>query len=337
MAETASRAAAVRVYDSVESLLARAERREPWKTADSLSGSRFERVTIDGEQYVVKYVCVDDDWIMRATGDLHCRQLTLFGSSTLDALPAGIDALVVACAAFTSPRGHRGAALLMRDVTADLIPAGDSRLDPGVHNSLLEHVAQMHAAFWGFRDHVGLFPLAHHYMLLTPAMAELEMATGAGDPVPHAVFDGWNQMAARFPAQALVLLELSSDPSPLVADLRAGPTTLLHGDLKFGNMGGDSTRTILLDWDRSGEGPPLVDLAWYLAVNCDRLPASKTDVIKSYRGLLESCGVDTSPWWDAQLRAALVGAFVQLGWSKVDDDDEFLWWAERLHEWQQEA
>lgn len=325
------------MYGSVESLLARAERREPWKTADSLSGGRFERVTIDGEQYVVKYVCVDDDWIMRATGDLHCRQLTLFGSSTLDALPACIDALVLACAPFTSPRGHRGGALLMRDVTADLIPVGETRIDPALHHSMLDHVAQMHAAFWGFRDHLGLFPLAHHYMLLTPAMAELEMATGAADPVPPAVLDGWNRMAVRFPAQARELLQLSRDPTPLVEHLQAGPATLLHGDLKFGNMGGTSSRTFLLDWDRSGEGPPLVDLAWYLAVNCDRLPASKRDVIDTYRGLLEGAGVDTSPWWDAQLRAALVGAFVQLGWSKVADDDEFSWWAERLHEWHEEA
>ena len=34
--------------DSVDLLLQGCERREPWKTTDSLSGSHFERVVIDG-------------------------------------------------------------------------------------------------------------------------------------------------------------------------------------------------------------------------------------------------------------------------------------------------
>lgn len=73
------------VRPTLAELLADTDGREPWKTADSLSGSHFERVTIHGERFVVKYVCVDDDWILRATGDLHCRQLELFGSTNYSA------------------------------------------------------------------------------------------------------------------------------------------------------------------------------------------------------------------------------------------------------------
>ena len=70
-------------------------------------------------------------------------------------------------------------------------------------------------------------------------------------------------------------------------------------------------------------------MAWYLAVNCDRLPISKEDTLTAYRGSLERCGVDTGGWWDAQLAPALLGAFVQLGWSKTHDPAELDWWVTR--------
>ena len=79
----------VRVASSVEELLDGATHRELWKNSDSLSGSRLERATIGGEPYVVKYTCVDDDWLMRASGDLHCRQLTLFTSDVLELAAVG--------------------------------------------------------------------------------------------------------------------------------------------------------------------------------------------------------------------------------------------------------
>lgn len=323
----------VSVRPSVAELLAEAGLREPWKTADSLSGSRFERVTIGGEPFVVKYVCVDDDWILRATGDLNCRQLELFGSALLHRLPEEIDHAVVACAPFTSLRGHRGAALLIREVGSWLVPPGSAAIPVEAHRLFIAHMARMHATYWGFRDDLGLFPLAHHYVFLTPTMAQLELAGGGKDPVPPAVAAGWREMAATQPTEARLLGGLAEDPSPLLAVLGRGPNTLIHGDWKLGNLGRHPDgRTILLDWDRCGAGPPLVDLAWYLAVNCDRLPESKEATIARYRAGLEGCSISTSDWWDEQLAAALLGAFLQLGWSKTADKSEFEWWAERAAE-----
>jgi len=321
---------AVRIEPSVESLLRGATERQAWRTADSLSGSHFERVTIKGQRGIVKYISVDDDWIMRATGDLHCRQLGLFSSSVLDGLPETIDHTVIACAPYTSRRGHRSAALLMRDVSRELVPPGSEPIEIGLHRGFLERMAQLHAAYLGFEDRVGLFPFAHHYLFLTPGMAELETASSRGDPVPPAVLAGWRSMDERHPRQARLLRELARDPAPLLAALGAGPRTLLHGDWKLGNLGGSIGRTILLDWDRCGQGPPLVDLAWYLAVNCDRLPESKEEAIAAYRGSLEGAGVSTASWWEAQLALALAGAFLQLGWSKTGEAEEFGWWSDRL-------
>jgi hypothetical protein len=320
----------VHVASSVDELLFEATYREAWKNSDSLSGSRLERVTIAGKPFVVKYTCVDEDWIMRASGDLHCRQLTLFASDVLDSLPQVIDHAIVACAPYISARGHRGAAFLMRDVSADLVPAGSGSISLELHRRFLSHMAQMHAAYIDFANGADLFPLAHQYVMLTPTMAALEAARNGMDPVPPAVGAGWRAMRTRHPREAQALLDLALDPSPLVRALAVGPQTLIHSDWKLGNLGSTPDATVLLDWDRCGAGPPTVDLAWYLAVNCDRLPETKEETITAYRIALESAGVDTSSWWDEQLRAALVGAFLQLGWSKNDDSREFEWWSAQL-------
>ena len=320
----------VAVAESVDVLLQGCERREPWRTADALSGSRFERVVIDGAPHVVKYISVEDDWIMRATGDLGRRQLNLLASDVLAALPASIDHAIVGCAPLP---GNRGAALLMRDVSGAMVPPGSEPIAMQLHRGFIEDMAAMHVAYWGFHEGTALFPLAHHYVFLTPAMAELEAATPHSDPVPPAVANGWRQLGERYPKEARRLRSLADDPWPLVAALQAGPQTLIHGDWKLGNLGRDRSRTILLDWDRTGEGAPLIDLAWYLAVNCDRLPETKDDATNAYRASLESAGIATTPWWDDQLAAALAGAFLQLGWSKTGDAREFGWWSERLAAW----
>ena len=143
------------VADSLDELLQGCERREPWSTADGLSGSRFERVVVDGAPMVVKYISVDDDWIMRATGDLGRRQLTLLSSGVLTALPAYIDHAIVGCAPLGTSNGHQGLALLLRDVSTALVPSGSEPIALDVHRQFIEHMAAFHAAYWGFRDQRG--------------------------------------------------------------------------------------------------------------------------------------------------------------------------------------
>jgi len=105
----------------------------------------------------------------------------------------------------------------------------------------------------------------------------------------------------------------------------------VHGDWKYGNLGSlTDGRTVLVDWAWPGRAAPTVDLAWYLAVNCDRLPESKEDAIAQYRDGLTRRGVSTQDWWDRQLDLALLGAFVQLGWSKAADPAELGWWVRRV-------
>ena len=323
----------VLAFGSLDELTSELESRAPFKSTDSLSGSRFEVARFRGEDVILKYICVDDDWIMRATGDVHCRQLTLFQSGALERLPATIDHAILAVAPYTTPSGHRGGAFLMCNLADRLIPAGSDAISLGTHTRFLEHMSDLHAAYWHSSLGGELFPFMHQYMFLTPTMAVLESKRGGIDPVPRAVADGWVRMRHLWPGSAGNLEDLSHDPSPLVAALAETPATLLHGDWKLGNLGEHPDgRTILLDWDRTGSGPATFELAWYLAVNCDRLPHTKEDAIEVYRRALQRNGVDTEGWWPRQLALSLAGAMLMLGWSKVDQKEEFGWWQERFRE-----
>src|SRR5579859_4998750 len=134
----------VRAVPSLDDLLAELDDRRPFTHSDSLSGSSFEAVRYRGERMILKYVSVDDDWIMRASGDIDCRMLRLFRSDVIDRLPASIDHATVAIAPFLSPHGYRGAALLMRDMSAQMIPPGGELISPETHARFIEHMAELH-------------------------------------------------------------------------------------------------------------------------------------------------------------------------------------------------
>jgi hypothetical protein len=325
------------VAGSVDELLATTADREPWgKNVDSLSGSSFERVTVGGRPHIVKHLGQDSDWIMRGLGDgadgHEPWAIALWRCGLLDALPDVFDHTVTGAA--WDPVSRRGA-LLMRDESAAFVPPGTAPVPLVQHRRFLDHMARMHARFWGFPDARaiggGLLELAGRYTVLTPAMSAREAAAGYDDPVPKAVPGGWAALRAEVPRLYRLSTALVDDPTPLVDALHTTPHTFVHGDWKFGNLGSHADgRTVLVDWAWPGAAGPCVDLAWYLAVNCDRLPESKEDTVAWLRERLEHHGVDTTGWWERQLELALVGAFLQLGWSKTHDRAELGWWADRV-------
>lgn len=313
---------------SVDELIAGASSREPMKNADSKSGAMLERVVIDGESFVLKHFDIHGDWLLRATGDAGCRTIACWELGLYDAVPDCIDATVVGAA--RDPARYGAGAVLMRDVGSCLVPEGSSVIDLATHRGFIGHMAEQHAAMWGWRDADGLIPMTTRYQILTPRMCELELARGAGDdvaPLIAVVFAGWAELAKVRPHLAGAVRALADDPWPLVSALAETPATFLQGDWKLGNLGRHADgRTILLDWDRPGQGPATFDLAWYLGVNCDRLPESKEATIEAYRTRLEECGIATDEWWDRQLALTLLGTYLQLGWSKTADPDELAWW-----------
>jgi hypothetical protein len=312
-------------------LLASATRREPVAGAPGKSGAFLERLEIGGQPYILKHLDLAGDWTMRASGSLRGAPLELWERGILDRLPGCLNQPIVAAGeqVRTGPGPAGGCLVLMHDVSRWLVPVTDDPISLGQHQRFLAHMAALHAEFWGCGPEVDVVPIMHRYLELSPWMAEAEASVGSEHLVPQLVAKGWPMLSDIAPAAAAVASPLALDPGPLVAAMVTTPQTFVHSNWKLDNLGTDDVgRTVLLDWEQPGRGPALSDLAWYLAINCRRLPQSKEESIAAYRAALEACGIDTEPWWDRQLLLSLLGALVQFGWEKAlgGYDEELAWW-----------
>jgi hypothetical protein len=321
------------VAPSVTDLLEGCTDRRPFHPDDARSSSHFEWVTIGGERFVLKHVHLDDDFTMRVSGDLGCRPLRIWQAGFMDVAADLIDHGVVGAAAGDGRNGW-GAALLLRDLGDELVPADESLLTEAQHLTFLDHCAGMAARFWGWHDDLGLLPYPARWAWFGYAALAGERALGYPEAVPRIADEGWQRFASLVPARLLGLIdELRHDPTPLADALRGTPSTFLHGDWKLGNLGtGHDGRTVLIDWAYPGEGPVCHELTWYLALNRSRLPVGhgKESTIEDFRAALARHGVETDGWWDRQLGLCLLGATVQFGWEKaLGADDELRWWCER--------
>jgi hypothetical protein len=326
-----SRAEPVRVVASIDELLAGASDRAPLVADDGKSGNWLERLTIDGRPYVAKHQSYRADWLMRVIGDRVHWAHRAAKAGLFDRVPPTIDHAVVGMA--LDGEGIDGElVVLMRDVGDQLIPEGDTPLTLDQHRTLIDHMAQMHAAYWGWTDDLGLETMAQRLLLFAPATIADELENRPV-PVPIQVADrGWAVLGEVAPRLAEVVFALHADPRPLIDALATTPSVFLHGDWKLGNLGiGADGRTILLDWAYLGQGPPTWDLLWYLALNRARLPESKEQTMVAYRASLAAAGVDTDPWWDRQIGLATVAIMVAFAWEKaVGDPDELAWWDDHV-------
>jgi hypothetical protein len=323
------------VVGSVEELLDGAGRREPFHPVDSRSGSHFERVWFGEEQMVVKFLHVDDDFAMRATGDVNCRSIRAWAAGLYDVAPAVIDHGIVGMAGGVG-RDGLGAAILMRDLTTALATQGDVAFGEQQHLDFIDHLATMCAATWGWHDDVGLMPYGARWEFFGHAAIDGDRALGWPERVPQIADEGWLRFAERAPAAiATGIDDLRHDVTPLATALATTPSCFLHGDWKAGNLGSADRRTVLIDWVYVGAGPACHELGWYLALNRAKLPAghSKERVMTDFRAALERHGVETGGWWDRQLALAMLGAVVQFGWEKaLGDEAELGWWCDRASE-----
>jgi Phosphotransferase enzyme family len=326
-------------FASADELVAGATERTALDGAGK-SGARLERVVIGGQRYVLKHLDLSEDWTMRASGCLRGAPLLAWERGLLARLPACFNQPIVGVAPEDGSAGRPpsggggrapsgGCALLMRDVTPWLVPVSDEPIGLDQHLRFLRHMAALHAAFWACGRECEVVPVMHRYLELSPWLAYAEAAVGSAHLVPRLVGEGWPRLAEVAPAAAAVVTPLARDPGPLVEALEVTPQTFVHSNWKLDNLGTDEQgRTVVLDWEQPGRGAALSDLAWYLAINCRRLPQGKEDAIAAYRGALEDQGIDTEPWWDRQLALCLLGALVQFGWEKAlgGYDEELAWW-----------
>jgi hypothetical protein len=286
------------------SMLAGAVRREPLAAVDGRSGSLLERVVLaGGETLVVKHVRSGGDWIMRACHD-QGRAAELWASGVLARVPAAIDHAVLG-----AERSGAGWVVVMRDVSAALVP-DQVRLRRQDSRRVLEAAAALHAAFWG-EPPLALCSLADRYGLFSPATARRE--AGGADEVPKLIGRGWERFAEVVPAEvAEPVLAVVEDPEPFAAALDRFPSTLIHGDLKLGNLGFLDGRVVMLDWGtQTGWAPPAAEVVWYLAINWSRIDASREQLLDDFRA------AEGDRHDESALRLALLGGLLQLGWDKA--------------------
>jgi hypothetical protein len=314
------------VLTSVDDLLADAGSSVPFDS-NGKSGARLEKVTIHGEPYVVKYLD-DGDWSARAAGIPEGPIVEVWRRGLLAMLPDCIHQPIVGIARTDVT------VLLMRDVSAWLVPSTDALISVEQHELFLDHMARVHAAYWHQpADLIDVVSPVRRYLELSPSMARSEMARGSTHFIPPLVARGWPLLPEVAPRAAAVVVPLADDPGPLVSALSRTPQTFVHGNWKLDNLGtDDELRTVVLDWETPGRAACLSDVAWYLAINCRRLPTSKEATIECYREHLRSAGIDTDGWWERQLGLSLIGALVQFGWEKAlaGHDDELAWWEEQV-------
>lgn len=336
MAEVDNPPAARQVARSVAELVPAGARREPMSHTDSKSGAQFERVEIDGARFVLKHLDLGDDWTMRAVGDVGCGTLRMWTSGLLDELPASFrqPIVAVACDPGAWPAG-RATSLLMEDIGEHLVPPGDEPIGLEQHLRFIDHMAALHAHFWEWGAVIDIIPPENRLLELSPWLAVTEAAMGSDHLVPRLVGEGWALLEQVAPEMAATVVPLAWNPERLSVALAATPSTLVHGNWKFGNLGSDGEgRTVLIDWENPGRGAGCAELAWYLAINSARLPCSREATIDAYRAGLEQRGIDTSPWWDRQLALGLLAGMVWFGWEKAFGGwgDELAWWSARVQE-----
>lgn len=322
------------VLPRIRDLLAGLDDLEPMPDAPGKSGARLRRGRRDGRSYVVKFIDARRDWTQHASGVLGGPIVPLWQRGILDRLPDCINQPIIAVAD-EGQGSHRRTAILMHDVARWLIPPVDEKIPLSVHQLQLAHLATMHATLWDPGAEFDVVPEMHRYLELSPWTALAEAAIGSDHVVPPLLDRGWRLLPQVAPRAAAIVGPLALDPGPLVRALAGTPQSFVHGNWKLDNLGlDDRGRTVLIDWELPGIGAPCGDLAWYLAINCRRLPQSKEAAIADYRAALEAAEVDTGGWWDRQLGLALLGALVQFGWEKAFGgyDDELAWWADRATE-----
>ena len=238
------------------------------------SGAELELVTLpDGTPGIAKRVVPGGDWLGRVAGG---RAITaeLWQAGVLQRLPAAIETGIVA----VEPDGD-GWRILMRDLSAALLPA-EGPISRARHREVMTAAGALHAAFRGERFE-GAITLERHLAISAPAIAEAER--DGSDVIPKQLETAWEafaEVADDDVAQA-VLANLA-DPEPLARALRAGATTLVHGDLRDDNLGFVDGRVVLLDWDIAGEGTPALEVAWYLCHDAWRTQATREEMLEDF-------------------------------------------------------
>lgn len=267
----------------------------------SASTAELERLVLPGGRTLVsKRFSPAVDWMMRMTHDSG-RAAELWVDGVMDRCPPDVDPALVRI------EDEDGDAWRLYMDEVSFHPAG-TRFSPADIRLLLQRLAALHETFWGERVD-GLCSLHDLLSLLAPKTIE-----AAADNVAflEAVRRGWEIFAELAPADvADVVLRLLDDPSPLVRELEAQGTTLIHSDVHFGNAVLLPDRLVLVDWALACQAPPTVELTWFLDQSFAFLDATHDEVVDAF------VAAERGRVTPSMLDVACLGELLNAGWQCI--------------------
>ena len=292
----------------------------------SNTGNRFYTVSTNGgsgPSYLLKRRYEGSNVIVSGPDGDFTRTVNLWQHGIFDRLPGRITHPVVACA-----RDGTGYAVLMRDVS-DILFSGDRRFTVEEHTFLLDTLAALHAAFWE-----------------DDQLRQLDLHTLSGYFLIEPDYEAWNFVEDFLePDVAQVVRSLLQNPKPLYDALSSYPSTLVHNDVWYGNLGitrGKPERVMLLDWDYATFAPPGVELVLYIDQSFLVLPThDEAAIAETYRRYLaQRLGylIDERAW-QTQLELCSLGEFMRRSkWvlesaSRTSDSEQRQQLQERLLGW----
>jgi aminoglycoside phosphotransferase (APT) family kinase protein len=316
-------------FASEESLGSQIVHRRPLDS-DGNSGNTIESVTLrDDRNLLVKRVSPEWDWMARETHD-DGRLVAMWESGVLARVPEVIEHTIVGV-----ERDGDAWNVFMRDVSDALTPH-DARFDRAGVRRILSATRELHEAFWT-QSLPDLCTLDDRYSLFSPATGRRELERGSRHGTVFTA--GWEAFFERAPAKiAQAVSAILERPRLLTAQLDRCEQTLIHGDLRLGNLGFSDGRLVVIDWgERAGMAPPGAELGWLLGFDGWRLDVSKDEVIADFRELYGERYDETV------LQLSLIGSLVQLGgllgfWLSQDRTeegravwiDELSWWTKTV-------
>lgn len=244
--------------------------REPL-THPGQSGNRIERVRLrSGDALVLKHLFPESDWLAQVTKD-EGRELTFFERGVFARLPPTIDHAVVSAYDRT---------LVLRDVSPELVPPAH-RLTRAESRRILDAAAAIHHTFAG--ESVAAAAMLEDRLRFCGVEAVRPWAAGE-DFVPKVMFVGWEVFAETIAPDVVdAVFAIHATPELLARELSAGTTTLIHGDLRWANLGLSEDRVVMLDWGIATTAPAALDFAWYLFINGRRIDASYDELTDDFR------------------------------------------------------
>lgn len=291
----------------------------------SSTGAQFERVRVTTDEsadLVIKTVSRGADWVAIATGDEVDREVAVWESGLLDAMPDSVRYPVLACA-----RSASGHCVLMHDLESEFV-CDEEPISREWHLGLLRSLASMHAAFWespALDPSDAVFcPLDRWIPVMAPAAVPTLRERLPDLWVPSFVEEKWRALPTLVGEDlADRLRSLVTEPSPACRALADYPSTVLHGDVRHFNVGWDGRRAALIDWAMPCVGPPGLDLAYYLFMNFEITPVPVEESVDYYLSTLRRSlgGLASSwSWWSRHLDVCLAVVFARMAAVIVDKE-----------------